>query len=258
MNQKIVICNMSGIYDQQDFYRNTPHSFQDLRSIRGINGYCEDTAAEELKKSLKNNINNTLYFIDNGNFHYISKLRCDLLEEDFDLVVLDHHSDMEEPAFGTILSCGSWILFTLRENVHLRRILLIGPDAEQLRILEPLLEREVSAGERLTVLSEEDIKSGAYKAKLDRWIREKAPDSRLFISVDKDVLGKDVVDTNWDQGSMSLEQMEEILKEFSGLPVIGADVCGEAASGDPSLNAETVEKSSRVNERLIAIFSGLL
>ncbi|MCR5032030.1 MAG: arginase family protein [Lachnospiraceae bacterium] len=258
MQTHLIICNMSGIYEQQDFYRGESHQILELKNTEGTNGYCDDAAAQILAENLQSQINNTLYFIDNGNYHYISKLRCDTIGEPFDLVVFDHHSDMEEPMFGSILSCGSWILFTLRENPHLRRILLIGPDAEQIRLcLNPVLAEDPTVEKKITVISQEEIEGGKHPGKLRTWL-EAGEGVPFFLSIDKDVLSKETVKTNWDQGSMNLATMEEILQAFGGVRLLGTDICGEGAMNDPSLTGEDIARSSQVNERLIAILKGLL
>ena len=47
-----------------------------------------------------------IHFLDSGNYHYVTKLWLDQVKEPFDLLVLDHHTDLQQPMFGDILSCG--------------------------------------------------------------------------------------------------------------------------------------------------------
>ena len=49
----------------------------------------------------------------------------------------------------------------------------------------------------------------------------------LYISIDKDALDKKDYITNWDQGSMRIEELEILLKELSDSHnVCGTDICG--------------------------------
>ena len=45
-----------------------------------------------------------IHFLDSGNYHYVSKIWMEKIEEEFELLVLDHHTDMQPPMFGDILS----------------------------------------------------------------------------------------------------------------------------------------------------------
>lgn len=50
----------------------------------------------------------------------------------------------------------------------------------------------------------------------------------VYISIDKDVLSPEYAVTNWDQGSMSLKELEKLLYIILlHHPVLGMDICGE-------------------------------
>ena len=50
-----------------------------------------------------------IHFIDSGDYHYISKIMTDFIKEPFTLVLIDHHTDMQDASLGgDILSCGNW------------------------------------------------------------------------------------------------------------------------------------------------------
>ena len=58
------------------------------------------------------------------------------MKHDFILVVFDHHSDMMQPMFDDILSCGSWILNSLENNKYLKKVILIGIDEKQVSLIK--------------------------------------------------------------------------------------------------------------------------
>ena len=58
----------------------------------------------------------------------------------------------------------------------------------------------------------------------------------VYISIDKDVPLPKTAVTNWDQGRMTMAQLESILLHiFNNEEVIGVDICGESSAA-PLLN----------------------
>src|SRR5207244_477510 len=51
----------------------------------------------------------------------------------------------------------------------------------------------------------------------------------IYLSIDKDVLSADVVSTNWDQGSMRLDELTSAIRPFRER-IIGSDVTGDVSS----------------------------
>ena len=67
----------------------------------------------------------------------------------------------------------------------------------------------------------------------------------VYISVDKDVLNKESALTNWDQGSLSLNELEELLTFIlRKQDVIGIDICGEDVTPLNWFEAEEAEKKN--------------
>jgi arginase family enzyme len=79
----------------------------------------------------------------------------------------------------------------------------------------------------VTLISESEVKR-LPTAALIRKIRSSLPDLPVYISVDKDVLSEKDAATNWDQGSMTLDQLLMLIRCLKQhRTVIAADVCGE-------------------------------
>jgi arginase family enzyme len=54
--------------------------------------------------------------------------------------------------------------------------------------------------------------------------------SSLYISIDKDALNTQEAATNWDQGSLTFEQLAETLQALAqNRKILGIDICGERA-----------------------------
>ena len=99
----------SGIYREEEFWKNRQVSWIELQDVCGTNCYCDEEAIAEINKRTENYPTAGIHFIDSGNYHYMSKLLLGLEKEDLFLAVFDHHTDMQPPALLPVLSCGSWI-----------------------------------------------------------------------------------------------------------------------------------------------------
>ncbi|WP_185752331.1 hypothetical protein [Butyrivibrio sp. AE2032] len=234
------VLNFSGIYEQESFYKDLEGArLVDLTAVAGTNCMCDDVAKEQLLKaiSLPENGDNGgdvralgIHFIDNGNYHYVSALYLSRVKEPFSLVVLDHHPDMQRPMFD-ILSCGGWICHVLDTNEFIRDIHVIGADE---KLISELLPED---RERVKFYRVEDVFGGANQS-------VSLPETQfpVYLSIDKDVIYRDELVTNWDQGEATRQQVlnfvkvlteRESSKGFSGVSsgtgLLGIDICGECA-----------------------------
>ena len=102
----------------------------DFRKLAGTDGYCSEEASIVLKRKLGEFGYEGIHFLDSGNYHYLTKFFLDQIREPFDLAVFDNHTDMQPSALLPLLSCGNWLLETLKENSLVHRVCLIGPPGE--------------------------------------------------------------------------------------------------------------------------------
>ena len=122
----VTVQDFTGVYAEQPFMQGLRESAVTNKNIHwfgctpidGTDCYCDDEAQAILRRQIESVGNNTIgiHFFDNGNYHYMSKLWTDQVQEPFDLVVFDHHPDMQPPRFEGILSCGGWIKEVLDHN----------------------------------------------------------------------------------------------------------------------------------------------
>ena len=75
----------------------------------------------------------------------------------------------------------------------------------------------------------------------------------VYISVDKDVLDRNSAVTNWNQGSLPLPELEEVLSAILKKEnVIGIDICGECSSSlDVFEEERELEINSKANRELL-------
>ncbi|MBS5547171.1 MAG: arginase family protein [Lachnospiraceae bacterium] len=243
---RIVILDFSGIYGRMKFWKNEDVLRLDFQTMEGTNCYCDDEAAEEIGKQLGELGAEGIHFLDSGNYHYATKLWTDRICQPFDLLVLDHHTDMQQPAFGGILSCGGWLRTALEENKFLQRVCLMGPSEKMAE------EDEIGEfGDRLLFFDEEKMQKGFWREFLSDGGEEEPKKRRpLYISLDKDILCEEEAAVNWDQGTVRLSEVLEVLEAaFRSRPVIGADLCGENPLDME--DGEQLLKADSLNEKLL-------
>ena len=213
----------------------------DCTDIPGTDCYCDDEAVEAIRRRIAGaGITDArgIHFFDNGNYHYMSKIWTDMVQEPFSLVVFDHHPDMQEPRFGNILSCGGWVKKVLEENKFVQSVTLIG-------VADHLAE-EIPPHDKVMIIHESEIVTLEGRSP-DRVHASSHP---LYISIDKDALSPDHAATNWDQGSLSLEHMKAIIEALAqGHKIIGIDICGERTRDFAGDEHHSVQEADALNDR---------
>ncbi len=195
--------------------------FADFSSFEGTNCYCSADSADRIRQELAGLPLHAFHYIGTGDYHYQTLFWLERVEEPFSLVLFDHHPDDQEGAFGDdLLSCGGWV-------ARARRL--------------PGLQADV-------------------------WIRDAAdfpaldalPPLPVYLSLDLDVLSEQFARTDWDQGAMTLEEMQTALRALAASRrILGVDLCGGntpekgASPEDLALNAST-------GEALYGIFRDLI
>jgi arginase family enzyme len=236
MSEKVVL-DFTHTYTKEDFPEEWDMAWEDCSEIIGTNCYCDEDAQTLLRQRLAPYNTAGIHFIDSGNYHYLSKLWTEKIQEPFSLVVFDHHSDMQLPRFEGVLSCGGWIRALLEECQWLEHVYIIGASSSQ--------KAQANGYEdRLFYITEEEANLFFQLEKKFFLTREK----KIYLSIDKDVLASTEVHMNWDQGSMTLENLKRQLRMiFQEAEVIGVDICGE----DPEQTyAPYIARNKAVNREL--------
>ena len=248
--KETVITNFSGIYKNQNFYKNYAEeeiSRTELSDLSGCNCYCDAEASDRIRKEIQAFTGKGLHFIDSGNYHYMTRLWLEKLQIPFRLLVFDNHTDMQPPAFGGLLSCGGWIAASLEELPLLQEVILVGPDEEAYTQVEPDLQQKVLflSREKLSTMTTEE-KEGFFN--------NLSEDLPLYVSVDKDVLCKGDASTTWSQGDMHLSELMSFLElVLERQNILGMDVCGECdmdSCSEDFLNDHANEAILRLWEKM--------
>ncbi len=179
-----------------------------------------------------------LVFLGSGDFHHLTYALIAHMQCPMEVVVLDNHPDNMRYPFG--IHCGSWVAHAARlpfvSRIHVAGI--CSPDVEGARALEnhlrPLragkvvywcIRRDLGALRRLGARASQSFDS---IADLLGALRGALSGQPVYLSIDKDVLAHDVVRTNWDQGVMTLEELESAIAMLRG-NLFAADVTGDVS-----------------------------
>ena len=271
----ITVQDFTGVYAEQAFMqelRATAETSKDVRwldctKIVGTDCYCDDDAIKEINESIDNaetcgksecSIENrgnstnvpTIHFFDNGNYHYMSKLWTDRVQEPFTLIVFDHHPDMQPPRFGGILSCGGWVKEVLDHNKFIQNVVIIGVKDELVETVREELSQSGEANilEKVTFIKKSELNTLSSIICSDS---VNVFSSNLYISIDKDALSPTYAATNWDQGSLTLDALKDCITTLaSGRKILGVDICGERAHDFEGDEHHTIQEADSLNSAL--------
>jgi hypothetical protein len=191
----------------------------------------------------------TLY--GSGDFHHVSLALVRRLRTPINLLVLDNHPDWMRGI--PFLHCGTWLNHAARLP-HVERIFHVGGDVDFDNYYQCLAPWPLLRSGKISVipairrfrrgswagLPHEPIRLAACKQKPEERITELVAAFHaelalrpLYISLDKDVMIRDVATVNWDSGHLSLTEMQAILGAFlkaAGGNLIGMDIVGDWSS----------------------------
>lgn len=280
---RTVIQDFTGVYAEQPFMQGLRKDavqssagpdakirWIDCSDIPGTDCYCDDEAVTAIRKQIASaGITDAggIHFFDNGNYHYMSKIWTDMVQEPFSLVVFDHHPDMQEPRFGNILSCGGWVKKVLDENQFINNVVIIGVADHLVDEIRTELSQagDASVLDKVTFIKESEVRETGTPSSFSRTsssfsrMREslRSPtesgmtEGRIYISIDKDALSPAYAATNWDQGSLDIATLKEIIANLAANhKIIGVDICGERARDFAGDEYHTVQEADALNDRI--------
>ena len=255
--------NFSGIYESMHL-QGEEIQWIECRDIEGTNCYCDDYAIVTIKDRIRPFRNTKIHFIDSGNYHYMTRIWTDFIEDDFDLIVFDNHTDMQPPAFGGLLSCGGWIASVLEENPNLHQVILIGPSEEDYQAVDEELKQRVHFISREMLAAARNEKTdlfGLLNSYLERLSQREMSDGHLlpvYLSIDKDILNTNELQTNWSQGDMTFKELQHMVQSVLGglirenRKLLGVDICGEGEE----YSSDSEEMNKALLEQVVQTFTG--
>lgn len=178
--------------------------------------------------------------LGSGDFHHLSlNLIARHRDRPIRVVVFDNHPDNSRHPSG--VHCGSWIAHAAALP-HVEHIDIVGITSSDMGLanawnhrLKPLLARKLTYW---TLQAKTDWMSwfgvshanrnfGSAPALVDAFCAHlRQTRVSTYLSLDKDVLGVDQVQTNWDQGKLQIADLQRTIGELRG-QIVAADITGE-------------------------------
>lgn len=195
-------------------------------------------------------------FLGSGDFHHISSLLINTFNRPLSVIVFDFHPDWDTlpPHF----SCGSWVNQALK-NENIKKCVLLGVSSDDISSLwieganfyllkdnrteiypyghkpSKVFFRRVPQNLSFTLKKHTFFKEIHWDELKRNNLRDfiglvlkRIPTKDVYISIDKDCLKKEYALTNWEEGSLSLEElllMLELIKK--DLNIVGVDITGD-------------------------------
>lgn len=233
-------------------YRGLYSDMIDCHDIRGTYIMCDYLALEEIQGRLSKQNQNKLYYLGNGNYHYLTLTLLKQINDPFTLVTFDHHNDAGYLSSPQMTSCGSWIQNAVEELDLLEEVLIIGADSQDKK------ETKASVSNKIRIFED-----GSLSEKKLQMFSDTIKTKNIYMSIDRDFLSTKEVQTNWDQGE---HQLSELLKSMNILAknrhLIGADVCGDIVWSYQKMSdfsfKSILEKSINVNEQIFTTLGNFL
>lgn len=228
-------------------------------------------------------------FTGSGDYHHLSYLLLKRLPVDrpVQLIICDNHPDNMIYPFG--IHCGSWVYHASRLP-QVSRIHVLGICSPDIGLghawenhLRPLLAKKLhywSIGVDTRWLNWLGAKACNHRfddadSLLSAFLRYMSEEP-VYLSLDKDVLSKRVVQTNWDQGCFEVRHLEMLIQACANR-LVGMDITGDVSSceydsrfkrwlsaGDGQRTIPAGEAAAwqqgqnQLNQRLLAFLHGIL
>ena len=151
---------------------------------------------------------------------------------------------MQPSRWSGVLSCGGWVKDMLDSNSLLSHVVILGIPEDNVATIPEAYRNKVIA------ITDSQLHCHAAEQ------RPLSISEPLYISIDKDVLDTNSARTDWDQGTLTLDEMKRVLHLIlKHEKVIGIDICGECPvtlrlfDDDNSLAID-----DKANRELLAMF----
>lgn len=179
-----------------------------------------------------------------GDYHHITQLLLNRLPTDqsVHLIVCDNHPDNMRYPFG--IHCGSWVYWASRLP-QVARVDVIGIGSSDISLKHawenhwsPLVKGKLhywsiqQDAQWTKWIGAKKNWHGFENAEqlMSSFLKEIAQlNLPIYLSIDKDVLSKEVVMTNWDQGYFLEQDLLDLIQVSHGR-LIGADITGDVSA----------------------------
>jgi len=233
-------------------YKDIYDEVIDIHKLPGTHIMCTKDTLNKISEITAKVQQGKLFYLGNGNYHYLTLALLGQIKEPFTLVLFDHHNDAGYLPYPNMISCGSWVQHAVEDLPYLQDVFIIGANAKNIK------QAKSQIASKINVLNEEQLSKGSLKEFISK-IKTK----NIYLSIDRDILSEKVVQTNWSQGNVDLNTLlKSIQLVGKNHFLIGADVCGDIVWDYRTMNRyrnrRILEQSVAVNKELFDVLKKLV
>jgi len=233
----------------------------DLRDIASrARFWMNAKTKKEIAARIASSSKGAVTFFGSGDFHHLSSILINSISEPVTVINIDQHPDWS--TFPKKLCCGSWVTETLKNDL-VKKVLLLGMYSEsEVSFSSQTGNYSALENDRVEIYPWRQCPSKVFFRKIPRnksikteargiftkiyWneLKEKKlteflhgvlksfPTKSVYVSIDKDCLGKKFSLTNWQEGELSLDDLFLMLGVIKQeMNIIGVDVTGDYSAG---------------------------
>ncbi len=246
MKKHIDIINLDNYYLNMDFYKKFNYKVLNLTKLRGVSYLCSYDTLNKIRAYMTRIRPLGLTYLASGNYHYLTSIILEGINEPFSLVLLDNHTEMLDINYDGFISCGSWLSHVIENNKYLKEVYILGVSE---KYLDDLDSRYYNI-KNFHIISRENL------VKDKSLINKVLPSYKTYLSIDKDVFSRNLAITNWDQGSMDFDSFRNLIENIKH-KIFAADLCGEDTINPQSshrlVKAENLSKNNKLNNEICKI-----
>jgi arginase family enzyme len=238
-----------------------------------------------------------MVFYGSGDFHHLTVRLLERHHEPVTVVHIDNHPDWV--MFPRTLNCGSWVTHALALRC-VAQIITVGPSGKDLEWpefkfgnLKAVVDGKLKVfpwrkTESTVMRKYGDTACWRQRGSRLEWVHlsdrlwteaaaelvSTLPTSRVYLTIDKDAIRHAEAATNWDQGLMTVEQIEVLIAALArDRQIVGVDVCGDYSAprvrgllrrivsftdrDSVAVKPEALSINSDTNARLLSAISAL-
>lgn len=190
-------------------------------------------------ESAINHLSHGFALLGSGDFHHFSLGLIARYKMPLTVVLFDNHPDWIKPPHQ--YHCGTWV-YSLARLPHVARIIIVGLESGDINgnafikgdvesylnkkiVLLPHQPVEINLGDQVMTLHSkltQNLEAGIVE------IMSHISTEQVYISVDKDCLRLEDAYTNWEQGTLSIEQVSSVIRAIKNkFDIVGADTVGD-------------------------------
>lgn len=212
---RFLVLNLDDTLIWQGRLLAAPHQWVDLTHLEGKKSCATPETLSAIESALRLHRRLPICFWGAGEYHYAALVRLRLLRQPVTVVLFDHHPDMA-PVQEGVVTCGDWARHAL-DLPWVQRIIWVGGREPELWGFRPH-PRVVR------------IARTAPPQQFAAWAARTVTTGAVYLSIDKDVLAPDDIQTTWGAGDMPLADLLAWIRLLGAYCTIaGADVGGEWA-----------------------------